>query len=437
MKLIKKLKEMFFERELDVIEKPPSLFDRLRNVFFSAEFLAADLDRVPSECKCEDAIAHLDGSCCCTINPREPGNTGFTRGCAEQLERLLVDIKWAQQALKRGKASLGPGEESEDLSREFTQIANSVEGLGLILEGLKSHVGEFQDTCATKALQRVKQTSAELRGYTGEFLRTLNEGDLTQTGGRTIEVQQRKAGQVKVRHTNLLVLAALVLFTLTQSVSAQEFTYRVQQDRFKGHRDGELIISGNGVEFRAKKEKDSRVWTYTDIKLFEILSPTRVRIWTYQNRKLLLGQEESLTFKIIDGQMDQQVNDFLRERITRPLVTSFTNEESESFAQIPVKHLHRLSGCQGVLKVHADRLVYEAEDGHDSRSWRWTDIRAVGRPDIDRFEVLTFEPQTAGPKRSYNFILKEPLTDKTYDFIWSRVYRPTPLIRADARVSGE
>jgi len=256
--------------------------------------------------------------------------------------------------------------------------------------------------------------------------------------GRELDVSERPPSLCDriVRHISLVGLAGLLLLTLTQSVRAQEFTYKVQQDRLIGHRDGELIISTRGVEYRAKKEKDSRMWTYTDIKLFEILSPTRVRVWTYQNRKLRLGQEESLTFKIIEGQIDQQVSDFLRARITRPLVTSFTNEESESFAQIPVKHLHRLNGCQGVLKVYADRLVYEAEDGHDSRSWRWTDIRAVGRPDIDRFEVLTFEPQPGGPKRSYNFILKAPLADKTYDFIWSRVYRPTPLIRVDERVSG-
>lgn len=433
MKLIEKLKEMFFERELDVSEKPPSLFDRLRNVFFSAEFLAADLDRVPPDCKCEDAIAHLDGRCCCTISPSDSAKTASTKGCAEQLERLQVDVKWAHEALKRGKTNLGPGEESEELSREFTQIANSIEGLSLILERLKSHVGEFQETCSNKALQRVKQTSTDLRAYTREFLHTLDKSDRPQTGRKASGVQQRKPGHAKARHAILLVFAVLIILTLTQSVIAQEFSYKVQQDRLKGHRDGELIISTNGVEFRAKKEKDSRVWTYTDIKLFEILSPTRVRIWTYQNRKLLLGQEESLTFKIIDGQIDQQVSDFLRERIARPLVTSLTKEENERapLAQIPVKHLHRWSGCQGFLKVYADRLVYEAQDGHDSRSWRWTDIRAVGRPDIDRFEVLTFEPQTGGPKRSFNFILKEPLPDKTYDFIWSRVFRPTPLIKVN------
>ena len=229
------------------------------------------------------------------------------------------------------------------------------------------------------------------------------------------------------------IVSVCVLLLSALQVDAQEFTYKVRQDRLIGDRDGELIISTDHVEFRAKKEKNSRSWAYGDIKLFEILSPTRVRVWTYQNRKLRLGQEENLSFKIINGQIDQQVSDFLRERITRPFVTSFTHEESEILAQISVKHLHRFSGCQGVLELYADRLVYEAKDGDDSRSWRWTDIRAVGRPDVDRFEVLTFEPQTGGPKRSFNFILKEPLADKTYDFIWSRVFRPTPLIRAEVR----
>src|SRR6266498_3453608 len=103
MKLIDKLKEVFFERELDVSDKAPSLFDRLRNVFFSAAFLAADLDRVPPDCKCEDAIAHLDGRCCCTISPAESGKTESIKGCAAQLGRLQVDIRWVHEALKRGK----------------------------------------------------------------------------------------------------------------------------------------------------------------------------------------------------------------------------------------------------------------------------------------------------------------------------------------------
>lgn len=225
------------------------------------------------------------------------------------------------------------------------------------------------------------------------------------------------------------VWSVCFVFLFALQVNAQEFTYKVEQDRLIGHRDGELIISDKRVEYRAKKEKESRTWNYTDIKLFEILSPSRVRIWTYKDRKLLLGKDQSLTFKIVEGQIDQKVSDFLRERIARPFVTSFSEQDQNALAQIPVKHSHRFAGCEGLLKVYSNLLIYESETGHDSRSWRWTDIRSVGRPDIYRLDVETFEPQLGASSRSFNFTLKEQMSDKTYDLIWSRIFRPRPLIR--------
>lgn len=231
-----------------------------------------------------------------------------------------------------------------------------------------------------------------------------------------------------------ILAAAIVALSFAIQVSAQEFSYKVKQDRTIGHRDGQLIISAKGIEYRATKRKnEDRIWSFEDIKLLEILSPTGVRIWTWKDRKLLLGRDESLTFKIVEGQIDQKVSDFLRERIARPFVTSFIEEQAAPLAEIPVKHSHRFGGCQGTLKVYSDRLVYESQTGHDSRSWRWTDIRSVGRSDIYRFEVETFEPQIGASSRSFNFILKEQMPDKTYDLIWSRVYRPTPLIRAEVK----
>lgn len=220
-----------------------------------------------------------------------------------------------------------------------------------------------------------------------------------------------------------------LLFAL--QVNAQGFRYKVEQDRLIGHRDGELIINENGIEYRAKKrEKENRRWSYNDdFKLLEILSPTKIRIWTYKDRKLFLGKDESLTFKIVEGQIDQTVSDFLRERIARPFVTSFAEKDQNPLAQIPVKHSHRFGGCEGVLKVYSDLLVYESQTGHDSRSWRWTDIRSVGRSDVYRLDVETFEPQLGASSRSFNFILKDQISDKTYDMIWSRIFRPTPLIR--------
>lgn len=236
---------------------------------------------------------------------------------------------------------------------------------------------------------------------------------------------------MKTRFVQLSGIVALLLLIVT-TVAAQEFKYKVELDRTIGHRDGELIITDNGVEYHAKREKESRRWNYDDIKLLEILSPTRLRIQTYRDRKLYLGKDESVTFKIVEGQLDHHISDFLRERTARPFVTSILEEiEQTSIAEIPVKHSHRFGGCEGILKVYSDKLEYESKTGHNSRSWRWMDIRSVGRSDLYRFEVETFEPQIGASSRSFNFVLKERMADEIYELIWGRVYRPTSLIKVN------
>ena len=229
----------------------------------------------------------------------------------------------------------------------------------------------------------------------------------------------------------LQVLVVMVfLFAFVLQANAQEFRYQVRRDKLVGHAEGELIISAERVEYRAKKEKDGRMWAYKEIKLFEVLSPTRLRIRTYEDgSRWKLGKDRDFTFDIVGAQLTQEVSDFLRGRIARPFVTSFTTEGGDPTAQISVKHLHRFGGCQGVLKVYPDRLSYEADDRHDSRSWLWKDIRSISRPDKFRFEVVTYEPQFGGPSRSFNFTLKEEMPDATYDLIWASVFRPTPLIK--------
>jgi hypothetical protein len=235
---------------------------------------------------------------------------------------------------------------------------------------------------------------------------------------------------MKTKFVQLSAIAALLLL-LVSTIAAQQFKYKVELDRIIGHRDGELIITDKGVEYRAKREKESRTWGYDDIKLFEILSPARLRIQTYKDRKLYLGKDESVTFKIVEGRLDNNISNFLRERTTRPFVTFFVNEgEQTSIAEIPVKHSHRFGGCEGMLKVYSDKLEYESKTGHNSRSWRWMDIRSVGRSDLYRFEVETFEPEIGASSRSFNFVLKDRMSDEIYELIWGRVYRPTPLIRA-------
>ena len=178
MSLLEKLKETFFKGTEALPESPPSLFDRLRNIFFSAEFLANDLDRVPPECKCEDALAHLDGRCssCAAASAETDGQPAHGRkGCSAQIDELRVDIRNVRQALQR--RTLQPEEETLELKEELVQIENLVEGLASVLESLKSDATDFQATCSSKVLGRLKQRSKELRAHSNEFFLTVTSKD--------------------------------------------------------------------------------------------------------------------------------------------------------------------------------------------------------------------------------------------------------------------
>jgi hypothetical protein len=230
---------------------------------------------------------------------------------------------------------------------------------------------------------------------------------------------------MKARYLIIAVVGSVgILIGSAARISAQDFNYTARESHLIKHRDGWLRISQSGVEFNSKSGEDNRCWAYIDIELFEILSPRKIKIHTYSDRDFLPGTDLEFTYEIVNGQLSQQVRDFLRSRISRPLVTEVWKEPGTPEAVIPVKHLHRFGGCQGILRVYKDFLVFESTTEHDSRSWRWTDLQSIGKPGPYRFEVLTYEPETAGPKRSYNFELKELMPERIYDQIWARVYRP-------------
>lgn len=211
---------------------------------------------------------------------------------------------------------------------------------------------------------------------------------------------------------------------MARRAEAQDFSYKARQDRVIGHRDGQLVFSDQRVQFRTKSEKDSLTLAYEDIRLFEILSPTKIRIWIYEGRSFPPRANVDLTFHIVGRMLGPELRDFVRARIARPVVSEVVKDEGQPQAQIAVEHLHRIGGCSGLLKLYADSLVFESMKGHDSRSWRWTDIQSISKLGPYRIEVLTYEHQTGGPTRSYNFELKQPLPDQTYDLIWARVFRP-------------
>jgi hypothetical protein len=209
---------------------------------------------------------------------------------------------------------------------------------------------------------------------------------------------------------------------------APTFTFAVREDRLVGGRDGTLTLAADKVEYRSEDSKHGGAWAYRDIQRFEVLSPTRVRITTYEDTKLL-GRDRTITLDLTNAELTLEVSDFLRSRLPRPFVTWFTERGGAPIAELAVKHNHRFGGCQGTLAVYDDRLVFASDDGHGSRTWLWTDLRGVSRPGSYRLELATYEREL-GSSRAFTFELKEGMSDAVYDALWQRVYRPALLRRA-------
>lgn len=181
MKLLDKLEALFVNQPKRKTNEHPSLFDRLGNVFYDAEFLKADLQRIPSQCRCEDAIAHLGGRCICTkVPPNSPEEAVSRKGCLAHLETLHRDIKSLRESLQHHRSDLRPEEQTEELKRELSLIECFTERLGATLEKVMSHATEFEVNCSNDALQKLKESSAEIDKYSTEFYWDLVKRDHVQ-----------------------------------------------------------------------------------------------------------------------------------------------------------------------------------------------------------------------------------------------------------------
>jgi len=223
----------------------------------------------------------------------------------------------------------------------------------------------------------------------------------------------------------LFSVAALSILISGGWASAQEFTFPVEHNHTFKSCKGDLIINGEGLEYRTTHKDHARKWTYTDIKMIKLVSPKEVNVLTYESRLLTLGRDEAFQFKVLKGEMSKDVNDFLLARVSRPLATSFVKSEEEPQYAIAVRHRQSFGSDQGTLKIYADIVAYDSVSAKNSRRWRWTDIQSISRMGPYQFAITTYEPKFGGPTETYNFDLKERMDDSVYDYLWARIYRPT------------
>ena len=242
-----------------------------------------------------------------------------------------------------------------------------------------------------------------------------------------------------MKHTLFRVISGAALSVLVfggVEAAAQEFAMPVEHNHVIGSCKGDLIVNASGVEYRTGHTKDARKWTYTDIKMIRLVSPRKIEVLSYESSLTKLGRDKVFEFKVLKGEVSKEVSEFLLSRVSKPLATSSVKSEEKGEYEIPARHRHRLGGCQGLIRVYQDRVVYESARPENSRLWRWSDIQSISRTGPYQFSITGYEPKLGGPTKTHNFDLKEQMNDTAYDYLWARIYKVTLPASPEVRQSG-
>jgi hypothetical protein len=176
--------------------------------------------------------------------------------------------------------------------------------------------------------------------------------------------------------------------------------------------NGELKVDADGVSFKGHG-RHAWTWKYEDIQQLT-LSPEAIRIVTYEDRRARLGADSRYDFTgripavalyaDLKTRMDQRLVAELGQAAGAP-------EVGEPLWSAPVKHLRAGTGSQGRLVVGVDAILYTSPARGDSRTWRYADITNISSSGPFQFTIVTLE-------KTFNFQLKQPITEAGYNRIW-------------------
>ncbi len=237
----------------------------------------------------------------------------------------------------------------------------------------------------------------------------------------------------------LLSLLFLFLAAAASSAAENQFQYSVRHHHTLKDCHGVLTISDTGVEYRTVHKNDSRRWNFDEIRLLRVESPTAVSILTYEDQKRYMGKDRTFSFQLVEGKVSADLSAFLLARVKRPMVLAvlppLAQDAEKPAFEIPVKHLHTIEGVMGVLRIYADRMIFQAAREGDSRYWRLSDISRFAQPDRYRFQIVSDVPMTGGPTEVYNFQLLNELPEGVYDYLWARLHPSSyyPAVLAETR----
>jgi hypothetical protein len=209
-----------------------------------------------------------------------------------------------------------------------------------------------------------------------------------------------------------------ILILLAAAASAQ--TASVRHRHLHGGGSGDLQISEEGISFtEAKKEGHSRTWKFEDLQQIE-LSLGTLRILTYEDQKWKLGRDGEYVFDRLPVGFASKAYGQWRDRLDQRFIAGLPDKDVATLWEIPAKMSRR---SQGVLRMSADRIVYQAEKPGQSRTWRFADIENVASAGPFDLSVVTWEKRGVwnSGAREFRFQLKQGLSEARYNDLWRKL----------------
>ncbi len=219
------------------------------------------------------------------------------------------------------------------------------------------------------------------------------------------------------RHWMVLLIGS---FLFVSQSSGAETRFKVKHDHGIKSCQGELVFGDSSVEYVTSHKKDARVWKYEDIQQLGLLSPKKISILTYEDRRFEFGKDKIFNFQLTEATVSESLWSFLQQKMTKPLVSEILPADLKPKFEIPVKHQHPFGGCQGTLEIGEEYVAYKSPDKEHSRVWRFADLSSIGSTGPFQLRLSTMERTRGeyGAEKNYIFDLKRRLDPAEYDFIW-------------------
>ena len=234
----------------------------------------------------------------------------------------------------------------------------------------------------------------------------------------------------------------LLLFGVSPPVAlAQTYTYEVRHQHWRKGAAGKLRISPEGISFEehSKKTKtDSREWRYEEIQQLTV-SPTELRILTYEDSKWKLGRDREYVFDRLPKELAEQTYHLLNGKLDQRFIAGIPNPDASPDWKARAKLDGGLSGTLGTLVISREEVVFDAGERGGSRSWRLMDIDNISRTGPLDFTLTTAEKSGwfRGGMRQFHFQLQETLPDSRFYALWRRLSQSKGLAFLDPDVSQQ